>query len=210
MNIAIFASGNGTNFSALITAIKRKRIKVRPALLICDNPDAFVIRRAQKAGVPVALIRREDFSDRDAFEDALIGALETHTIKGIILAGFMRVLSARFVARYKHRILNIHPSLLPAFKGAHAIRDAFEYGAKVTGVTVHFVDEKVDHGPIILQQAVVIRDNDTLESLEAKIHKTEHALYPEALRLFAEGRLRVQERRVVVSSRHSSRRRGSG
>lgn len=200
MNIAVFASGRGTNFSAIARAVKRGRLKVSLALLISDNPKAGVIARAKRAGVKVELIKREDFPGRREFEDRIISHLKENNIELVILAGFMRLLTSEFIAQYKNKILNIHPALLPGFKGTQAIKDAFDYGAKVTGVTVHFVDEKMDHGAIILQQAVKIEKNDTLQSLEEKIHKVEHKLYPEAVRLYVEGKLRVEGRRVEVSN----------
>lgn len=198
MNIAIFASGKGTNFSAIIRAVNRGRIPANISLLVCDNPNAQVIGRARRAGVEVFLIKRDDFCGRRDFEDRIIQRLEEAKIDLVVLAGYMRMLSLKFIQRFKFRILNIHPALLPSFKGTQGIRDAFEYGVKVTGVTVHFVDEKIDHGPIILQAAVKINQNETVESFGARIHKIEHRLYPEAIRLFIQGRLKVEARRVRI------------
>ncbi|MFA5355839.1 MAG: phosphoribosylglycinamide formyltransferase [Candidatus Omnitrophota bacterium] len=200
MRIAVFASGRGTNFGALIRAVKKGLIKAELSLLVCDNPKAPAIGRAKRAGIKVALVEADDLPDKSAFESAIIRHLEENKIDLILLAGFMRLLSPELVSRYHGRILNIHPALLPSFKGSHGIKDAFEYGAKVTGVTVHFVDEKMDHGPIILQKEVKIEESDTLESLEGKIHKIEHRLYPEAVRLFVEGRLKLEGRKVSISS----------
>ena len=200
MNIAVFASGRGTNFGAIIRAAKLGKIKANLSLLVCDTPKAGAIGRAKRAGIKIALIKREDFTNKEDFENKIIAHLEENEIDLIVLAGFMRMLSPEFVGRYTSRILNIHPALLPSFKGAEAIKDAFDYGVKVTGVTVHFVDEKMDHGPVILQQAVEIQENDTLESLERKIHKIEHRLYPEAIRLYVEGKLKLEGRKVRISS----------
>ncbi|MFA5370324.1 MAG: phosphoribosylglycinamide formyltransferase, partial [Candidatus Omnitrophota bacterium] len=147
MNIAVFASGRGTNFSAIIKAVKSGRIKANLSLLVCDNPKAGAVSRAKRAGIKAVLVKREDFPGKEEFEAKIIEHLETSKIDLIILAGFMRLLSPEFVGRYAGRILNIHPALLPSFKGEEAIKDAFEYGVKITGVTVHFVDEKMDHGP---------------------------------------------------------------
>lgn len=191
INIAVFASGNGSNFAAIAKAVKQKVLKVKLALLVCDNPKAFVINRAKKAGVQAVLVNREDFLTKAEFEGKIIKHLKDNDINLIVLAGFMRMLSREFVNRYKGRIINIHPSLLPAFKGASAIKDAFDFGVKVTGVTVHFVDEKMDNGPVILQSAVKIEEDDTLETLEKKIHKLEHRVYPEAINLFIKGRLKA-------------------
>jgi phosphoribosylglycinamide formyltransferase-1 len=198
MNIAVFASGRGTNFAAIIRAVKKGKIKANLSLLICDNPKAGAIARARRAGIKIALVKREDFSSKGDFENKIIEYLQQEKIDLIVLAGFMRILSPELVTQYKNKIINIHPALLPSFKGVHGIADAFNYGVKVTGVTVHFVDEKMDHGPIILQQTVKIEEDDTLESLEAKIHKVEHKLYPEAIRLFVEGKLNIEARKVRI------------
>lgn len=198
MNIAIFASGRGTNFSAIARAVKRDKILANISLLVCDNPKAAVIGKAKRAGIQVFLIKRGDFASKRDFEERIIKRLEEAKIDLIVLAGFMCMLSHEFIQRFKFRILNIHPALLPSFKGTHGIEDAFNYGVKISGVTVHFVDEEMDHGPIILQAAVKINEDDTLESLEAKIHKIEHKLYPEAVNLFVEGRLKVEGRSVRI------------
>ena len=200
MNIAVFASGRGTNFSAIARAVKRGEIKATLSLLVCDNHKAGVIARAKRAGVRVALVKREDFPGKKEFEERILSHLKENKIELIILAGFMRLLGRILIEEYKNKILNIHPALLPAFKGSQAIKDAFDYGARVTGVTVHFVDDKMDHGPIILQRSVAVEAGDTLESLEAKIHKIEHKLYPEAINLFVEGRLKVEGRKVIFSN----------
>jgi phosphoribosylglycinamide formyltransferase 1 len=198
MNIAIFASGTGSNFAAIARAHKQKKIAGTIKLLVCDNPQAKVIEKARQAGVEAFVIDRNAFADKKDFEQAIIARLNKDGIDLIVLAGFMRLLSAEFVRAFKNRIINIHPALLPAFKGGHGIADAFAYGAKITGITVHFVDEHMDHGPIILQEAVPIKENDTLESLEARIHRIEHSLYPKAIQLFAQGRLKIQGRKVVI------------
>ena len=141
MNLAVFASGNGSNFAALVEAVKKKKIKAKLVVLVCDKPEALVVKRAQKAKITVILVKRQDFPSRPDFEAAIIQRLKYYKIDLIVLAGFMRLLSPDFVKRYRNRIMNIHPSLLPAFKGAHAIRDAFDSGVDSTGVTVHFVDK---------------------------------------------------------------------
>lgn len=200
-NIVVFASGRGTNFSAIAKAVKSGKIKANLALLVCDNPKALVLKKAKSAGVKIALIKREDFVSKKDFENKINGLLRVNKIELIVLAGFMRMLSGNFVKAHSGRIINIHPSLLPAFKGTNGIKDAFDYGVKVTGVTVHFVDELMDHGPIILQAEVKIGESDTLRSLEEKIHKVEHKLYPEAIKLFAEDKLKIIGRKVRVSPR---------
>lgn len=197
INIAVFASGRGTNFEAIIKSVKKGLIKANLSLLVCDNPEAPAIKKAQKAGIKVALVKRDEFAGKRSFEDKIIEYLKEHKIELIVLAGFMRLLSPEFVRCYKNRILNIHPSLLPSFKGEEGIKDAFNYGVKVTGVTVHFVDEEMDHGPIVLQAPVEIEKNDTLVSLETKIHKVEHRLYPAAIKLYVEGKLEIEGRKVT-------------
>jgi phosphoribosylglycinamide formyltransferase-1 len=200
MNIAVFASGRGTNFAAIIRAVKKGAIKANLALLVCDQPGAGAIARAKRAGVKVALVKREGFATKKDFEAKIIQHLEENKIDLIVLAGYMRIVGAELLAKYRGRILNIHPALLPSFKGTKGIKDAFDYGVKVTGVTVHFVDEEMDAGPIILQAAVKIEEDDTLASLEKKIHKIEHKIYPEAIRLFVEGRLNLEGRKVKISN----------
>ena len=144
-NIAVLASGNGSNFQAIVEAVKRGKIKAQLKLLVSDNPEAYCLQRAAKAKVKAFIADRRDFSAKGDFEEQIILKLKSEKIGLIVLAGFMRLLSAEFIRKYRGRILNIHPSLLPAFKGARAIKDAFDYGAKVSGVTVHFVDEETDH-----------------------------------------------------------------
>lgn len=199
MKIAVFASGKGTNLAAIIKAKDKGFLDVDISLVISDNKKAFALKRAQRAGIKAVFIDPVRFLEREEFEQEIIKALEQEAIDLIVLAGFMRILSPSFVNRFQNKILNIHPALLPAFKGAHAIKDAFDYGVKVTGVTVHFVDENMDHGPIILQKAVAVDEKDSLETLESKIHKLEHKIYPEAIRLFAQGRLKIEGRRVKIA-----------
>lgn len=199
-NIAVFASGRGSNFEAIAKAVRSGKVKAGLALLVCDNPKAQVLRRAKKFGIKIALVERSQFLSRDAFEEKIIQYLEENKIDLVIMAGFMRMLGPRLIKSYKSRIINIHPALLPSFKGAHAIKDAFDYGVKITGVTVHFVDLEMDHGPIILQQEVSIKETDTLDSLEARIHKIEHKIYPVAISLFLKGKLKIKGRKVAVSN----------
>jgi len=198
MNIAVFASGRGTNFSAIIRAVKKGKIKANLALLVCDNPKAGALGRARRAGIKVALVKREDFAAKKDFEERIIQHLAENNIDLIVLAGFMRLLSPELVSRYKNKILNIHPALLPSFKGTRAIRDTFNYGVKAAGVTVHFVDEEMDHGPIIFQQAIAVPENVDLRVLEKQIHGLEHKLYPMAVKFFTEGRLKVEGRKVQI------------
>ena len=194
--IAVFCSGQGTNLQAILHAIRRGRLRARVALVISDRPEAKALTRARRAGVEARHLNPHDYPTRADYERALIALCETHDVNAVCLAGFMRLLSPMFVGHFRHRILNIHPALLPAFPGAHAVRDALAWGAKVTGVTVHLVDENMDHGPIILQEAVSIRSTDNEASLSARLHRVEHQAYPRAIRLLLAGRLRLHGRRV--------------
>lgn len=199
MNIAVLCSGNGTNLQAIIDAVKSGYLAARIALVISDNASAFAIDVAEKAGIETLVLNPKDFKTSEAFDKEIIKAIKAKGADLVVLAGFMRIMSPHFIKEYKDRIMNIHPALLPSFRGAHGIKDALEYGVKVTGVTVHFVDEKLDNGPIILQKAVEINDDDTEETLLARVHKEEHKLYPKAVKLFVEGRLRIEGRRVKIS-----------
>jgi len=202
-NIAVFASGRGTNFSAIAQAVKRGDLKVNLALLVCDNPQAAVLSKAKRMKIKIALVKREDFASKNDFEEEIIRSLRENKIDLVVMAGFMRMLSSDFIKAYRDRIINIHPALLPSFKGAQGIKDAFSHGVKITGVTVHFVDEEMDHGPIILQKEIVIRESDTLKSLEARIHKVEHSLYPQAIKLIAQGKIKLEGRKVRVIGREA-------
>ncbi len=192
----MLASGSGTNFQALIDAGDPN---VDISLLISDRPDVGALTKADVARIPSRLIRYGQFADRDAFSRALVEAAEDSGAESLVLAGFMRILAPVAIRRYRDRILNIHPSLLPAFPGAHAVAQALAYGVKVTGATVHFVDEEVDHGPIIAQRPVPVLPGDTEETLHERIQLEEHKLYPEVVSAFAAGRVQVSGREVVWS-----------
>ena len=192
--IAFLVSGSGTNMENLAREIKADRVPGAEArVVISDNPSAPAIEKAQKLGVEAVVLNRTKYKSKSEFEAALKHELEARRIDLIALAGFMRILSADFVRHFANRILNIHPALLPAFPGAHGIRDAFDAKVKETGVTVHFVDEGVDTGPVIVQKKVPVDPKDTLESLEAKIHAVEYQLYPEALRLVVSGKIKMPQ-----------------
>ena len=196
MKIAVFVSGNGSNLQALIDAQDLSGGEI--VLVVSDKPQARALERAEKAGIKTFILEAEGFDSREEYDEAIIEQLDKEGIEFIVLAGFMRILSAGFVDKYYGKIVNIHPSLLPAFKGTHGIRDAFEQGADTTGVTVHFVDRDLDAGPIILQEEVKIEEADTLESLEEKIHVVEHKLYPKAVRFFVEGKLKIEGNKVRI------------
>ncbi len=199
-NIAVFCSGKGTNLQAIINAVKKGKLKVNISLVISDRRDSLCMVRAKRAGIEALFIDPRRFLTRAGFEKELIKNLRKHRIDLIVLAGFMRMLSTDFVKHYRNRILNIHPALLPSFKGLSGIKDALDYGVKITGPTVHFVDEGMDAGPIILQAQVRVRDDDTEESLSKRIHRQEHIIYPEAINLFVEGRLQIVGRRVKIKN----------
>ncbi len=199
-NIAVFCSGNGSNFEALVKNNRKGKFPGSIELMVTDNADAFAVLRAQRLQIPVLFVDPKRYVSKEDYEKVLVRELRRFSIDLILLAGFMRILSPYFVKKFRNRILNIHPSLLPAFKGAHAIKDAFEYGVKVTGVTVHFVDEGVDSGPIILQGSVSVENNDTLSTLEAKIHKLEHRIYSQAVNIVLTKKWKISRRRFVLLS----------
>ena len=199
-NIAVFCSGFGSNLQAIIDAVKKGKIKADLRLVVSDNPACSALKRAKKAGIQVFVLEAKNFTTREAYDKEIIKALKKEKINLIVLAGFMRLLSTHFVKAYKNRIINIHPALLPSFKGTHGIKDAFEYGVKVTGASVHFVDEKLDHGPIILQKVIEISEKDTLKSLEKKMHKAEHEIYPKAIELIAQNKIKITGRKVKIET----------
>lgn len=192
--VAVFCSGRGTNLQALLDAERDGRLGARIVLVVSDRPDAQALARAKRAGIQARYIDPSQFATRAEYERALISLLDARQIRLVCLAGFMRILSPVFIAHYPNRILNVHPALLPAFPGAHALRDALRWGAKVTGVTIHLVDAQVDHGPILLQEAVPIRTQDTEASLLRRVHRVEHRVYPQAVRWVAGGRISVAGR----------------
>ncbi|POH10960.1 phosphoribosylglycinamide formyltransferase [Fructilactobacillus sanfranciscensis] len=186
--LAVMASGNGTNFAALLAYIKQAKLPVEIVRLVVDHDDVKVIDLAKEAQVPVFTIIYKDYPNRETAEKQILQQLADDEIDGILLAGYMRILTPQFVKAYPQKIINIHPALLPSFPGRHGIDDAYNYGVKVTGVTIHFVNDGVDSGKIIAQEPVRIEDDDSLDSLEVKIHAVEHKLYPKTLqKLIKEG-----------------------
>jgi phosphoribosylglycinamide formyltransferase 1 len=196
--LGVLASGRGSNLHAILNACARPGFPARVAVVISDRESAPALARARAAGVEALWVNPKDFADREAYDRALVRELEARDVSLVCHAGWMRILSPVYVRAFAGRALNIHPSLLPAFPGLHPQRQALEHGAKVSGATVHFLDEGVDTGPIVLQAAVPVAPADTEETLAARILVEEHRLYPEAIRLFAEGRLQIQGRRVIV------------
>jgi phosphoribosylglycinamide formyltransferase 1 len=183
--VAVLISGNGSNLQALMDAASAPDYPAQIALVISNKPDAYGLTRAKTASVPSVVISHQDFSDRESFDRAMDATLREHKIDLVCLAGFMRLLSPWFVNAWRGTMLNIHPSLLPAFKGAHAIRDALNVGAKTTGCTVHYVTEEMDAGEILGQMEVPILPDDTEETLAKRIHAAEHMLYPQVLKKYA-------------------------
>jgi len=203
-HVGVLASGNGTNLQAILDASQApKSIGARVAVVISNEPQAFALERARKMGVDAVVVNHRDFDTRERFEEKLIEELDSREVGLVCLAGFMRILTPLFVRHYQGRMMNIHPALLPLFGGKGFYGDkvhraALESGMKFSGCTVHFVTEETDGGPIILQAAVPILDDDTAETLAGRIHKKEHEIYPEAVKLFAEGRLEVAGKRVRI------------
>jgi phosphoribosylglycinamide formyltransferase-1 len=201
INIGVLASGRGSNFQAIIDAIEAGRLDAMIALLVTDRSDATAIDRARRHGVKSVFVDPKAYDSRELFDSAVVAQLKAHQVELVCLAGFMRILTKTILEAFPSRIMNIHPSLLPSFPGLHAQRQAIQYGVKISGATVHFVDDGVDSGPIILQAAVPVNDDDTEESLATRILEQEHQIYPRAVQLFAEGRLKVIGRRVLIEGK---------
>lgn len=198
LRIGVLASGRGSNLQAIIDAIEAGKLDCRLAVVVSDRADARALERARKHGAEAVFLDPKAYGSREAFDQAVLAVLAEHRVELVCLAGYMRVLSPAFVRALPGQIMNIHPALLPSFPGLHAQRQALRHGVKISGATVHFVDEGVDTGPIICQAAVPVGEDDTEETLAARILAEEHQLYPRAIRLFAEGRLSLLGRRVLV------------
>ncbi len=198
LRLAVLASGGGTNLQAIIDHCRQGSLGAEIGLVISNNPDAGALKRAGDAGLPVVCIDHRHYDGRIEYDRAVISAIRKANIELVVLAGFMRLLSSDFLNAFPHRIMNIHPSLLPAFPGLNAQRQALEYGVRLAGCTVHFLDAGMDTGPIILQAAVEVREDDTEATLSRRILQEEHRIYPLAIQLFAEGRLHVEGRRVRI------------
>lgn len=196
LKIGVLLSGSGTNLQAIIDAAG-EGLPVEIVRVVSSRPDAYGIERAKAAGIPVTVLNRDAYADPEAADACIVAELREAGAEYVVMAGYMRKVTPVMLDAFPDRVLNLHPALLPSFKGAHAIADAFGAGVKVTGITVHFANEDYDKGPIVAQRAVEVREDDTLEALEARIHEAEHALYPEVLRLVAEGRVSVGEDRKV-------------
>lgn len=199
LKIGVLVSGNGSNLQAIIDRVEDGTLPARIACVISNKADAFALERARRHGIATHVLDHRAHAGREAYDAALVELLNSHGIGLVVLAGFMRIVTPVLLGAFPHAVLNIHPALLPAFPGLHAQRQALQYGVKVSGCTVHFVDEGTDTGPIIIQAVVPVLDDDTEETLSARIQKEEHRIYPEAVKLFAQGRLTVVGRKVVVA-----------
>jgi phosphoribosylglycinamide formyltransferase-1 len=197
VRLGILISGRGSNFEAIANSIARRKLDAEIAIVISNRADAAGLETARQRGIPMRVIASAGL-EREAYDKLVIEELRTHEVELVCLAGFMRLLSAHFIRAFPNRILNIHPSLLPAFPGLDAQRQALDYGVKITGCTVHFVDEFLDSGPIIIQSAVPVLDNDTVESLSARILTQEHLIYSKAIQYIAEERASIEGRRVKI------------
>ena len=195
--LGILCSGRGSNMQSIMAAIESGQIKAEIGIVLTDKPEARALQVASEAGIKSVCVNRKACASQQEFEEKLVAELQAANVTLVVLAGFMRILSPYFVDAYRHQILNIHPSLLPSFGGAHAHRDVLAYGTKVSGCTIHFVDEGMDHGPIILQDTVPVLDGDTEETLAARVLEKEHILYPKAIELFVNGRLELLDDRHV-------------
>jgi phosphoribosylglycinamide formyltransferase-1 len=203
--VGVLISGAGTNLQAILDRAADGSLDCRIAIVLSNRADAPGLQRAARAAIPTRIIDHRGFASREAFDAALVDALRTAGVELVVLAGFDRLVTRVLLDAFPNRILNIHPALLPAFKGLHAQRQALAYGVRIAGATVHFVDEAEDHGPIILQGAIVVAPDDTEETLANRILDVEHAIYPAAIQLFAEGRLVVEGRRVRIRGEHPAR-----
>ena len=199
-NLGILASGNGSNLQAVIDAIGNKRLRAKIRVVISDNPNAYAIERAKNHSIKTIVMTKDKFPEKNGFDSELVRVLKEAGVELVVLAGFMRILSSVVIKAFPMRVMNIHPSLLPSFPGLDAQKKALAYGARFSGCTVHFVDEGVDTGPIIIQAAVPVKEGDTVETLSKRILSEEHRIYPEAIRLFSEGRLVIEGRRISIKN----------
>ena len=198
VSIGVLISGGGTNLQALIDAIEAGKLDAKIEVVLSNKADAQGLARAQQHGIPTEILDHKNFASREAYDQAVVGLLRGRGVELVVLAGFMRLLSPVFIKAYSNRIMNIHPALLPAFPGLKVQEKAVEHGVRFSGCTVHFVNEECDEGPIIIQAVVPVYPDDTGEALAARILKQEHRIYPRAIQLYAEGRLKVVGRKVMV------------
>ena len=200
IKLGVLLSGSGTNLQAIIDRIAEGTLDATIELVISSRPSAYGLKRAEEAGIQTMTLSKEIYADPITADEVIATELKMHGVDYVIMAGYMRMVHEPLLAAFPNRVVNLHPALLPSFKGAHAIQDAYDYGVKVTGVTVHFADDKYDCGPIIAQQALAVEEGWTVDELEAHIHEIEHVLYPNTIQLLAEGRVRVRENGTVEIS----------
>ena len=198
IRIAVLVSGRGSNLQAIIDSIENKYLQAQISVVISDIADAFALVRARTHGINAVHIDPGKSASKGIYEGEVLKVLNSHNVQLVLLAGYMKILGKTLLTAYKNRILNIHPALLPAFPGLHAQEQAFKHGVKVAGCTVHFVDEELDGGPIIIQKCVKVREDDTAQTLSERILEQEHKIYPEAIKLFAENKLRIDGRKVKI------------
>lgn len=198
MRLGVLASGGGTNLQSLIDCCADNSLAAEIAIVISNNPDAGALSRAEKAGIQICCINHRDFDKRTAFDHKIVQQLQESEVELVVLAGFMRIIGPIFIEAFPQQIINIHPALLPAFPGLHVQQQAIDYGARFSGCTVHFVDTGIDTGPIILQAVVPVFEEDSADDLAARILIEEHKIYPQAIQLFAEGRLQIKGHRVHI------------
>lgn len=199
LRIAVFASGQGTNFQAIADAVREGKLDVSIELLVCDKPSAPVVERASRAGVDAFVFKPKDYPSREAYETEIVAELAKRGVELVVLAGYMRILTSTIVEPYYGRMINVHPSLLPAFPGVNAMGQALDYGVKLTGVTVHYVDGGLDSGPIIAQEMVAIQDGESIESLSERVQIVERELYPRVIGWIGAGRVKLDGRQVTVA-----------
>ncbi|MCL5291791.1 MAG: phosphoribosylglycinamide formyltransferase [Actinobacteria bacterium] len=198
LRLGVLVSGSGSNLQAILDKCASGELPAAVTVVVSDKADAFALERAARARVSAVHINRKDFESAASFNEEIARILIEHGVELVIMAGYMRLLGKEVLDAFPNRVFNLHPALLPSFPGAHGIVDALDFGVKVTGVTVHFASDVFDDGPIILQEAVPVNDDDNEESLAARIHAAEHCVLPQAIKLFAEGRLAIEGRRVRV------------
>lgn len=204
LKIGVLVSGRGSNLQAIIDAIESGKLWATIAIVISDNKDAYGLVRAQKHGIKTLFLDPKESKTREDYDKKIVEHLQEEGVELVILAGFMRILGPYFINAYKFKIMNIHPALLPSFPGLHGQRQALDYGVKISGATVHFVDEGCDTGPIILQAPVAVEDDDTEETLARRILAQEHQIYPQAIQLYIEGNLEIMGRKVKIKRQNNT------
>lgn len=198
INVGVLISGRGSNLQAIIDASEKGDVPAKVAVIVSDKPDAYGLERARKHNIPAAVFEPRKFADKNTYELEIVKTLKHYGVDLVCLAGYMRIVGPVLLEHYRGKMMNIHPALLPSFPGLHVQKAALDHGVKVSGATVHFVDEGCDTGPIVVQAAVPVLEDDTEETLSARILEQEHKLYPQAIKLFAEGKLKIEGRRVKI------------